>query len=117
MKLKAPLGCQAASHRGRSIAIAEDGTIDADEESAAIFIAHGFRPAEDEVQEQAGGAEPAGYARRSEGMAVEPVSDVPGIESLSRKELFALLRAKSVSVSLPITNSELRAAARRACAG
>ncbi len=117
MKLKAPLGCHAASHRGRSIAIAEDGTIDADEESAAVFIAHGFRLAEADGQEQAGGAEPAGHARRSERMAVEPVSDVPGIESLSRRELFALLRAKGVSVTLPITNSELRDAARRACAG
>ena len=36
------------------------------------------------------------------------------ISSLNRPALFAFLRAKGVSVSLPITNEELRAAARRA---
>ncbi len=36
------------------------------------------------------------------------------ISQLSRRELFAFLRAKQVPVSLPITNEELRAAARRA---
>jgi hypothetical protein len=35
------------------------------------------------------------------------------ISSLNRPALFAFLRAKGVSVSLPITNEELRAAARR----
>lgn len=38
----------------------------------------------------------------------------PDISSLNRPALFAFLRAKGVSVSLPITNEELRAAARRA---
>src|ERR1700752_4145515 len=107
MKLKAPNGCHAASHRGRSIAIAEDGTIDADDEAAAVFIAHGFRPAEGNAREQAGGAKPAGHGRRAEGISIQPGSDIPGIDSLSRRELFALLRAKGVSVALPITNSEL----------
>ncbi|MGH6839641.1 MAG: hypothetical protein ACREDT_12755 [Methylocella sp.] len=36
------------------------------------------------------------------------------ISSLNRPALFAFLRANGVSVSLPITNEELRAAARRA---
>ncbi|MGQ0446168.1 MAG: hypothetical protein ACT4O2_13840 [Beijerinckiaceae bacterium] len=36
------------------------------------------------------------------------------ISSLNRPALFAFLRAKGVSVSLPVTNAELRAAARRA---
>ncbi|MGH6842565.1 MAG: hypothetical protein ACREDV_10820 [Methylocella sp.] len=36
------------------------------------------------------------------------------ISSLNRPALFAFLRAKGVSVSLPITNEELRAVARRA---
>jgi len=36
------------------------------------------------------------------------------ISALSRQGLFAFLRASGVSVSLPITNDELRAAARRA---
>lgn len=39
------------------------------------------------------------------------------ISSLNRPALFAFLRAKGVSVSLPITNEELRAAARRARVG
>jgi hypothetical protein len=37
------------------------------------------------------------------------------ISGLNRPALFAFLRAKGVSVSLPVTNEELRAAARRAC--
>ncbi|MGH6834949.1 MAG: hypothetical protein ACREC9_05200, partial [Methylocella sp.] len=36
------------------------------------------------------------------------------ISGLNRRALFAFLRAKGVSVSLPVTNEELRAAARRA---
>ncbi|MGH6848445.1 MAG: hypothetical protein ACREC0_13715 [Methylocella sp.] len=36
------------------------------------------------------------------------------ISVLSRRALFAFLKAKGVSVSLPVTNEELRAAARRA---
>jgi hypothetical protein len=39
------------------------------------------------------------------------------ISGLNRPALFAFLRAKGVSVSLPITNEELRAAARRAREG
>ncbi len=70
MKLKAPIGCHAASHQGRSIAIAEDGTINADDEAAAVFIAHGFRPAEDHSREQDGDAKPAGHCPRSEGISI-----------------------------------------------
>lgn len=39
------------------------------------------------------------------------------ISSLNRRALFAFLRAKGISVSLPVTNEELRAKARRACDG
>jgi hypothetical protein len=39
------------------------------------------------------------------------------IAGLNRPALFAFLRARGVSVSLPVTNEELRAAARRACEG
>jgi hypothetical protein len=39
------------------------------------------------------------------------------ISGLNRRALFAFLRAKGVSVSLPVTNEELRAAARRALHG
>ena len=39
------------------------------------------------------------------------------ISGLNRRALFAFLRAKGVSVSLPVTNEELRAVARRALHG
>jgi hypothetical protein len=39
------------------------------------------------------------------------------ISVLSRRALFALLRSKGVSISLPVTNEELRAAARHALGG
>jgi hypothetical protein len=39
------------------------------------------------------------------------------ISGLNRRALLAFLRAKGVSVSLPVTNEELRAAARRAREG
>jgi hypothetical protein len=39
------------------------------------------------------------------------------ISGLNRPALFAFLRAKGVSVSLPVTNEELRAAARRTLDG
>ncbi len=57
------------------------------------------------------------------GTVIPPNDTEPGSEhekdiaALSRRELFAFLRAKGVSVSLPVTNEELRAAARRACEG
>jgi hypothetical protein len=38
------------------------------------------------------------------------------ISALSRRALFAFLREKGISVSLPISNEELRAVARRSCA-
>jgi hypothetical protein len=43
-----------------------------------------------------------------------PHAGVDDISTLNRRALFAFLREKGVSVSLPITNDELRAAARRA---
>ncbi|MGH6851726.1 MAG: hypothetical protein ACREDJ_00705 [Methylocella sp.] len=47
---------------------------------------------------------------------IPPDDTEPGedISSLNRRALFAFLRAKGVSVSLPITNEKLRVAARRA---
>jgi hypothetical protein len=42
---------------------------------------------------------------------------VEDISVLSRRELFHFLKAKGVSISLPITNEELRAAARHALDG
>lgn len=114
MKLKAPIGCHAVSHGGRSIAMAEDGTIDADDEAGQVFTAHGFRPIENGGDKQAvrpKADEPSGNAQT---MSRSPVAASRDIEALSRKELFAFLKAKGFPVALPVTNLELRAAARRA---
>ncbi len=107
MKLKAPFSCCAASHNGRAIPFAEDGTIDVDDKVAPVFVAHGFTPVElsqgtDAAERRHPSAEPS-----------IPDTGTDGIDALSRKELFAFLRAKGVSVSLPITNNELRAAVRQ----
>jgi hypothetical protein len=40
--------------------------------------------------------------------------DAESISALNRQQLFAFLRSKGVSVSLPVTNEELRAIARQA---
>ena len=114
MKLKAPIGCHAVSHRGRSIAMAEDGTIDADDEAALVFIAHGFRPIENGEDKQAVRSKADEPSRNAQTMSRSPVDESRDIEALSRKELFAFLKAKGVPVALPITNNELRAAARGA---
>jgi hypothetical protein len=112
MKLKAPAGCHAASHGGLAVSFAEDGTIDVDDKVADVFIAHGFREA---------GASHGAEATKSKtsepsSPSAKPVIQEIGldeIETLSRKELFAFLRAKGISISLPVTNNELRAVVRR----
>jgi hypothetical protein len=49
--------------------------------------------------------------------ASEPMDgEVEAISTLNRQGLFAFLRSRGASVSLPVTNEELRAAARRAIA-
>lgn len=108
MKLKAPHGCYAASHEGHSIPIAIDRTIDVDEQTALVFIAHGFRPLMDRGATPSIGSLPPG----SESITLSVGLD--DIEGLNRRALFAYLRKLGVSVSLPITKKELRAAARRA---
>lgn len=91
MKLRAPDGCTSVSHDGRSYGVAADGSLEVEESVAAALAAHGFAP----------------WGR-------EAPRDVVDIESLNRPALFALLREKGVHVALPISNAELRAAARRA---
>ncbi len=44
MKLRVPEGCGAISHLGRSLDIAEDNSIEVDDDEWAAFLAHGFRP-------------------------------------------------------------------------
>jgi hypothetical protein len=117
MKLKAPNGCHAVSHGGRSIAMAEEGTIDADDEAALVFIAHGFRPIENGEDKQAVRSKADESSRNAQTMSRSPVAESRDIEALSRKELFAFLKAKGIPVALPVTNLELRAAARRAGGG
>lgn len=113
MKLKAPFGCCAASHNGRAIPFAEDETIDVDDKVALVFIAHGFSPVELNHGTDAAKSKTIEACRRPIAKSVIPDTGTDGIEALSRKELFAFLRAKGVTVSLPITNNELRAAVRQ----
>jgi hypothetical protein len=113
MKLKAPVGCCSASHNGRAVLFAEDGTIDVDDNAAPVFIAHGFHPMGPSHGTEAATSETGDTYSSSKAERVIADTGTGGIEGLSRKELFALLRAKGVSVTLPITNNELRAAARQ----
>lgn len=99
LKLQAPLGCVAVSFRGASIPIDRDGAVDVDDAAAAILLAHGF-------------------LKVSASCSVEAArgDELIDIASLNRGGLFAFLRSKGIAVRLPITNEELRAAARRAVA-
>jgi hypothetical protein len=151
MKLRAPKGCGSISYKGRLLVVADDGSLDVEEDVAEDLSAHGFTPFDKEggagkpsredmiakimdltrrsleasgIEEirarlkaleggDIGGAE----KRRGSEKAAEPGKlhdDV--IESLNRSALFAFLRKKRVRVTLPVTNVELRAAARRALA-
>ena len=108
MKLRAPDSCIGVSYRGRNYGISSDGSIDLDEEACAALAGHGFAIASTKTD--------AGPQAEPERTTVH-VNTVEGpadddIEGLNRVELFALLRSKGVSVSLPITNLELRRLAR-----
>lgn len=108
MKLRAPEGCRSVSLYGEALAIPESGSIVVDEAAASILVSHGFALC-DTVAPDGPEAAPT------------PTPDRPGsgsdeVDALGRRGLFALLRSKGVPVSLPITNRELRAAARRALA-
>lgn len=146
VKLRAPEGILSIVHDGVEVPIGNDRSVDADENTAEVFKVHGFRPwshGEDAVQID---AVPRSHVvldllKRSRRPLDEcpaeilqgslPISAQGGvipraetcgkqeqdISSLNRRELFAFLKAKGVSVALPITNEELRAASRRACEG
>ncbi len=113
MKLKAPEGCHAASLGGLAVPFTEDGTINVDDNAAFVFIAHGFRPIKIGQGTDAAKSKTAEAGGIPDGKPVIPETGTGGIEALSRKELFAFLRAKGISVTLPITNNELRAAVQR----
>lgn len=74
-----------------------DGSVDVDEVAAGILVAHGFVSLPWSTNEQDSSSD------RNDAVA-----------TLNRSGLFSFLRSRGVSVSLPITNEELRAAARKA---
>lgn len=97
MKLRAPEGCASICHEGQIFVIEADGSIEVKKSIAAALVAHGFLPwDEDETETK----QPA-------------TTTNVDVEKFNRPRLFAFLRANGVRVRLPITNEELRAAARK----
>lgn len=97
MKLRAPEGCASICHEGQIFIVEADGSIEVKKSIAAVLVAHGFSPWDgaDAVPEQ-------------------PVATTSvDVEKFNRPRLFAFLRANGVRVRLPVTNAELRAAARK----
>jgi hypothetical protein len=153
MKIKAPEGCGAVTHAGRTLTIETDGSLEVEEDEASALAPHGFVPWRDEAPLDINAmsrdqlimrvmdmtlktleATDTGVIRsrlvaalqdsfalpdEREGLGVSIAAgslERDDIGKLNRPALFALLRAKGVSVSLPITNEELREAARRVTA-
>lgn len=146
MKLRVPEGCRAISHLGRALEIAEDNSIEVDDDEWAAFLAHGFRPwadcreaphAEQMTREELIGAAMDATLKALQAMGTEDIrarllaaeaaapveqslaaavvdADAERVSTLNRQGLFAFLRNKGVSVSLPVTNDALRALARQA---
>ena len=146
MKLRVPEGCGAISHLGRTLEIAEDNSIEVDDDEWAAFLAHGFRPwvdcreapgAEEMTRAELIGAAMDSTLKALEAMGTEDIrarllaseaaapveqslvasgvdADAERIATLNRQGLFAFLRNKGVSVSLPVTNDALRALALQA---
>ncbi len=98
MWLHAPSGCTGLSCEGRTYHVGSDGLIDVDDRLVGLFLTQGFVPCA------------TNEARRA------AANDLPNIDALDRRALFALLREKNVRVRLPITNAALREAARRVLA-
>jgi hypothetical protein len=140
VKLRAPDSISSIVHDGVEVPIGDDRSVEVDDFSAEVFEVHGFRPWNggksavpiDAVSHSHVVSQLLERPRRSldvlpaEGLRASLPATAPGtvtppdeqdISSLNRRALFAFLRAKGVSVSLPVTNEELRAAARRAREG
>lgn len=98
MKLRAPDGCASICHEGQIFIVEADGSIEVKTAMVAVLSAHGFLPWD------------AGENAPTQAAA----TDDADIESFNRPRLFAFLRAKGVRVRLPITNEQLRVAAREA---
>lgn len=83
----------AAVWRGHALAIAADGTVEVPDDAVPELVAHGFR----EVSDASDGAD-----------------DVASrIETLSRKELVAFVRAHGGGNAITLSNGALREAARK----
>jgi hypothetical protein len=142
VKLRAPDGISSIVHDGVEVPIGDDRSVEVDDLSAEVFQVHGFRPWNG--GKSAAPIDAAPYSHKvlhllerprrtldvlpAEGLQASLPATAPGtvippddteqdISGLNRRALFAFLRAKGVSVSLPVTNEELRAAARRAREG
>jgi hypothetical protein len=148
VKLRAPDGISSIVHDGVEVTIGDDRSVEVDDDSAEVFMVHGFRPWNGgknavlidaaphshrvlhllERPRRTLDAVPAEGLRASLPATAPNTANPPGdtetggeheqdISGLNRRALFAYLRARGVSVSLPVTNEELRAAARRAREG
>ncbi len=98
MKLRAPPGCTNVSHGGRVLIVEADGSLESDLATAHVLAAHGFLPWHERPPE------------------VEAAMETDFVDRLNRSDLFALLRDRGVRVVLPVTNAQLRSAAKRALA-
>ncbi len=153
MKLRVPEGCHAVSHAARAIEIAEDGSVEVEDDARNVLISHGFIPWEDgqetpnlalmtcdqlvtqamnmtmktieaisteDIRARLVVAEasmpPDGNEDASNSITISDI-EIKDISVLNRRELFSFLKIKGVSVSLPVTNEELRAAARHSLGG
>jgi hypothetical protein len=144
MKLRVPDGCCAASFAGRAIDISGDGSIEVDDGVHVVLLTHRFKPWDGrgssslvaDPPDMSGKMTPVidrngtcTEVAAAEAPAPVEMCESPGsgaaatdagideISALNRRALFAVLREMGVSVSLPITNGELRAAVRRAHGG
>jgi len=100
MKLRSPSSCGAVTYAGCAIEIDANGDVDVEDDVGAALLAHGFIPSS-EVETEDEAAQPSLNAAAQDDIAL-----------LGRRDLFALLKSNGVSVSLPVTNDELRRMAR-----
>jgi len=96
MKLKAPVDCRSISIGSRVMIVDDDGCVEVDEPDAETLVAHGFTLTHNENPSSAG-----------------VVSSID-VSTLSRRELFRVLKEHQVAFSLPVTNEALRELARQA---
>jgi hypothetical protein len=96
MLLRAPAHCTGLSHEGRASTIGGDRSVEVEDHLVSFFLACGFTHC---------------LAPNAASPSCDEELD---IDTLTRNELFAFLRARGVRVHPPITNAALREIARRA---